>query len=85
MRLAESVARSADAHFMPTGSGNCEVALIRRGSADQVRAPFLTSGLELIEVGTANLHDLTFDDDDLAASRPAVALRRATLKDGRIG
>ena len=68
------------------GHGNCEVALIRRGSADQVRAPFLTSGLELIDIGTANLHDLTFDDDDLAASRPAVALRRATwLKDGRIG
>ena len=67
------------------GHGNCEVALIRRGSADQVRAPFLTSGLELIDVGTANLHDLTFDDDDPAASRPAVALRRATwLKDGRI-
>ena len=67
------------------GHGNCEVALIRRGSADQVRAPFLTSGLELIDVGTANLHDLTFDDDDAAASRPAVALRRATwLKDGRI-
>ncbi len=66
-------------------SGNCEVALIRRGSADQVRAPFLTSGLDLIEVGTGHLHDLTFDNDDTPASRPPVALRRAAwLKDGRI-
>ncbi|WP_028061001.1 phospholipase D-like domain-containing protein [Candidatus Solirubrobacter pratensis] len=65
--------------------GNCEVALIRRGSADQVRHPFLSSGLELIDVPTDHLHDLKFDSDDPAEGRPIVALRRATWrKDGRI-
>jgi hypothetical protein len=71
--------------YLDGAHGNCETALIRRGSADQVRAPFQTSGLDLVEVGTANLTSLTFDDDDPAASHPAVALRRATwLEDGRI-
>lgn len=65
--------------------GNCEVGLIRRGSADQVRAPFLTSGLDLIDVGATDLHGLSFEDDDPDASRPAMALRRATwLSDGRV-
>ena len=65
--------------YLDGAHGNCEAALIRRGSADQVRAPFLTSGLDLVDVGTANLNDLTFDDDGPATSRPAVTLRRATL------
>ena len=65
--------------------GNCEVALIRRGSADQIRQPFLSSGLELINVPTALLHDLIFKPDDPAEGRPTVALRHATWrKDGRI-
>ncbi|HEX3959491.1 MAG TPA: hypothetical protein VHZ03_23145 [Trebonia sp.] len=65
--------------------GNCEVGLIRRGTADQVRAPFLNSGLELIDVDAADLRSLSFEDDEPEPSRPAVALRRASwLEDGRV-
>ncbi len=68
-----------------TSHGNCEIALIRRGSAEQVRSPFLTSGMELIDLPAAHLHELEFDADDPAEGRPVVALRRATWrKDGRI-
>jgi hypothetical protein len=71
--------------YTGTAHGNCEVGLIRRGSSDQVRAPFLTSGLEIVDVSTADVHDLTFDTDDPAKGRPAVALRRAAwTKHGHI-
>src|SRR6266496_1245812 len=56
-RAALTLTYSEGAH------GNCEVGLIRRGSADQVRAPFLNSGLELIDVDAADLHNLSFEDD----------------------
>ena len=78
-RAALTLTYAGEAH------GNCEAGLIRHGSADQVRAPFLASGLNLIDVGVADLHDLSFEDDDLTASRPATTLRRATwLSDGRV-
>jgi hypothetical protein len=65
--------------------GNCEVALIRHGSAEQVRHPFMNSGMELIDVPAAQLNDLQFESDDPAEGRPAVALRRAAWRtDGRI-
>jgi hypothetical protein len=65
--------------------GNCEVGLIRQGSADQVRAPFVTSGLHLVDLTAADLHTLAFEPDDAAEARPAVALQRAAWrKDGRI-
>jgi hypothetical protein len=68
-----------------TSHGNCEVALMRRGSAEEVRSPFLTSGMDLIDLPAAHLHDLEFDSGDPAEGRPAVALRRASWrKDGRI-
>ena len=68
-----------------TSHGNCEVALIRAGTAEQVRAPFLTSGLDLIDVATTELHALAFGPDDQATGRPPLALRRATWRDdGRI-
>lgn len=68
-----------------TSRSNCEVALIRRGTAEQVRSPFLTSGMELIDLPAAHLHELEFDSDDPAEGRPAVALRRASWReDGRI-
>lgn len=65
--------------------GNCEIALIRQGSAEQVRGPFLDSGMDLIDISAAQLNDLKFESDDPAEGRPGVALRRATWqKDGRI-
>jgi len=68
-----------------TAHGNCEVALIRPGSAEQVRGPFLNSGMELLDVPAAQLNDLQFESDDLAEGRPTVALRRAAWRnDGRI-
>ena len=71
--------------YADNAHGNCEIGLIRRGSADQVRAPFLGSGLDLVDVATAELHELAFDATDPAEGRPAVTLRRATWrKDDRV-
>jgi hypothetical protein len=78
-RAALTLTHADDAH------GNCEVALIRRGTASQVRAPFTSSGLDLIGVPAASLHELQFESDDPAEGRAAVSLRRATWrKDGRV-
>jgi hypothetical protein len=78
-RAALTLTHDGSAH------GNCEVALLRYGSADQVCGPFLSSGLELIDIPVGQLHDLAFESDDPAEGRPAVALRRASWrKDGRI-
>ncbi len=71
--------------YADTARGNCEVGLIRHGTAEQVRAPFLTSGLDLLDIPSAELHTLAFDHDDQVGGLPAVTLRRATwCKDGRI-
>ena len=65
--------------------GNCEVGLIRQGTADQIRAPFLASGLDLVDVPTGELQMLAFESDDPVDDPPAVALRRATWRrDGRV-
>ena len=73
-----------------TSHGNCEVALIRAGTAEQVRAPFLTSGLDLIDVATSELHALAFESrrstDGPTTARVAprdVARRRADRSDCR--
>jgi hypothetical protein len=68
-----------------TGRGNCEVALIRHGSAYQTRVPFRTSGLELAGVDLGEIQSLSFEPDDATQQRPPIALRRAAWrKDGRI-
>ncbi len=58
--------------------GNCEVALLRHGTADQVRAPFLTSGLSLPDMENADLVSLRFDIDEPRARSLVYALRHAT-------
>lgn len=71
--------------YTDSAHGNCEVGLILRGGADQVRAPFLTSGLDLVDVSTSELQELAFEADDPADDRRAVALRHAAWrKDGRV-
>jgi len=71
--------------YADAAHGNCEIALIRPGSADQVRAPFLTSGLDLVSVGSAELHGLAFQDDHEPNQAPEITLRRAGWReDGRI-
>lgn len=68
-----------------TGRGNCEVGLLQHGSADQVRAPFLSAGHERVDITTANLHELAFNDDESMGERPRITLSRATwTPDGRI-
>jgi hypothetical protein len=64
--------------------GNGETAVIRHGSADQVRAVFQGSGLELVERPLSSLDALEFEDDPPTAIRP-LALHNATwLADGRV-
>lgn len=64
--------------------GNVESAVIRHGSADQVRAVFRGSGLELAERPLSSLDALEFEEDPPTVGRPVV-LRAATwLSDGRV-
>jgi HKD family nuclease len=64
--------------------GNSETAVISHGSADQVRAVFQGSELELIERSLSSLDALEFEDDPPTATRPLV-LRNATwLTDGHV-
>ncbi len=64
--------------------GNSETAVIRDGTADQVRAVFEGSGLELVERPLSSLDGLEFEEDHPTAARPLV-LRNATWrKDGRV-
>jgi len=50
-----------------------------------VRAPFLTSGLDLVSVGSGELHGLAFQDDHESNHAPDINLRRAAWReDGRV-
>jgi hypothetical protein len=64
--------------------GNSELAVLRPGSADAVRAVFEGSGLELVERPLSALESFTFDEDPPSPRRP-LTLRRATWQsDGRV-
>jgi len=58
--------------------GNCEVALLKRGTAAQVREPFVTSGLSLTDMEIADLTSLRYEIDEPRASNLTYALRHAT-------
>lgn len=64
--------------------GNCEAAVIRHGSADQLLAVFNGSGLRLVDRPLSSLEALEFEDEHPAVARPLV-LRNATWRtDGHL-
>jgi len=68
----------------PGQPGNSETAVIRYGSADQIRSVFEGSGLALVDRPLSSLGELEFDDDHPTLARPVV-LRNATWRnDGRV-
>lgn len=64
--------------------GNCEVAVLRAGTPEQVRELFASSGLDLIDVSLEALEDLEFSDDHPTLSRPFRLRSARWLADGRI-
>ena len=73
-----------DLTYGGTGRGNCEAAVVRAGSAEQVRRLFEGSGLELVDEPLDWLTGLEFDDDHPTLGRPIVLRTAAWRKDGRI-
>jgi hypothetical protein len=65
-------------------AGNCELAVIRSGAAEQLRSVFEASGLELLDVSLDSLVDLEVAADTKAPSRPWVIRSAAWRDDGRI-
>lgn len=65
-------------------AGNCELAVIRSGTAEQIRAVFEGSGLDLVDVSLDSLGDLEFTADSMAPSRPFVIRNAKWREDGRI-
>jgi hypothetical protein len=64
--------------------GNCEVAVVRSGTGDQVRRIFEGSGLDLIDESVDWLTSFEFNDDHPKSSRP-IALESAYWReDGRV-
>jgi hypothetical protein len=52
------------------GAGNCETALVRHGTADQIRAVFGNSGLSLVDEPLDTLGALEFEEDHPSNPRP---------------
>lgn len=65
-------------------AGNCEAAVLRAGTAEQVRGVFESSGLDLSDEPLSWLADLEFEEDALGPGWPLVLHSALWLKDGRI-
>lgn len=66
------------------GGGNCETAVLRDGTAEQIRAVFAGSQLGLVEIALGELDSLEFEEDEPVETGLGL-LRSATWRgDGRI-
>jgi hypothetical protein len=64
--------------------GNSEAAVIRHGSADQLRAVFNGSGLKLVDRPLSSLNALEFEDEYPTVVRPLILQNATWLTDGRL-
>lgn len=79
-----NISHAALTRTQSQAGGNCEAAVIREGSADEVRGAFARSGLSLVDEALDWLDHLEFDDDHPGAAG-AVVLRSARWRaDGHV-
>ena len=84
MAGSPNLSQAALNHRIDEPAGNCELAMIRSSSAEEIRAVFSSSHLDLVEVSLDEVLDLDFSEDRDLPERPFV-LRSATWReDGRV-
>lgn len=64
--------------------GNCEIAVMRAGSAEEVRDTFRGSGLSLVDESLSWLDQFEFKDDHPSATRALVLRSARWREDGRV-
>ena len=79
-----NLSQAALTHAYVEAGGNCEVAVVRTGSADELRTVFESSGLDLVDASLDSLSDLEFRDDTPTAADQLVLRSAQWRADGRV-